>query len=473
MSDKSDFYESSMRVRRTLEVGSNVTQVGAGATTGVIFAVIGHSFVREFLPPTLAFIFSAIVMLIGVGVFELCTRRTLPFGLDELLGKKWKQENENMKKKYRRYFMVAMLLLSFGLMFGSMSTSWFARTDMAEAAVEAPKRADLEGMSKEMLSQQKSDREWYDKEIKRLQASESQRIKAAEQEGKQKMNAAIMSKGKKMAGEYRSGNGWAANQLKSAINMAKESSASAIARERNKVNEMIKKRDATLSTGANPTLTVIEHVARQENVIQGEYRAKKARNQWLIGAFGVSCTILFFLFQLGLSFIRIMCDETTVSTHESRGIIGSIMDQIERGKELARQRNQGGNDQPIAMNEAVKSAPRVTVKTDVPFDVLPSQQTEETPVKTVKSPRKTVKSSESSVSRSGSGKPKATVKNKRVAVKAWVVNYIQENGKVPTAIEVSNNLPVTDKTVRKYMKEDMGIVNGKFVGDDDNPTFQF
>lgn len=460
--NKSDFYESSMRVRRTLEIGSNVTQIGAGATTGVIFAVIGHSFVREFLSPTLSFLFAAIVMFIGVGVFELCTRRTLPFGLDEFLGRKWKHETVSLKKKYRKYFMLAMLFLSFGLMAGSMSTSWFARVDMAEAAVEAPTRADLEGMSKDMISMQKKDREWYDKEINRLQETEDERIKAVEDDNKQKMNAAIMSKGAKMAKEYRGGNGWAANQLRSAINMAKESSASALDRERRKIDDMIKRRDAALNSGSSPTLLAINQVASQEAEKQQEYRAKKARNQWLIGAFGVACTILFFLFQLGLSFIRIMCDESTVATSESRGIIGGIMDQIEKGKAMARQGRSGN----LVANESIRSVPRVAVKEVIPFEIPTTTDTVKTPQKAVKISQKKVKTPRKAVVSTSN-------KNKRMAVKQYVSEYIQNGNGIPTGRHIATRFEITEKTARKYLKENSGIVAGKFIGDEQNKTISF
>lgn len=298
-------------VIRALRLTSSAAQVGAGATSVMIVAVVAYARWLEVLPPIWAKIATAAVVVLFLLVVEGGLKTFTPFGLDELLSFRLRHEEGRGKKLYRAAFMLVCLLLIGGLGLGTLGTSWIGRHDMAEVATPPPQTADLASITarqEHLISRMDSS---FEAKLANLRETEAQRIKQAKAEAARLLENAKRSMGTRMYELYQDGNGWAEQQLSSSMRRAQVEGEQLIRDQVEAVERMEEEKRRYMTLQNAELRDRFESVEGQNQEKLQTWESKYDRNSALIGYFGIGCTLIFFVCQVLLSLARIVSDVPT------------------------------------------------------------------------------------------------------------------------------------------------------------------
>ena len=285
-----------MNVQMIAKTVATGAQLLAAITSAFILSTIIFSQMPGHWPDWLVYLLT-ITMVAGViAIIELFPRSLLPSTFDQLF-----LDEKNM---YSWSFALFTLLICLSLQSVSILTSYHSRDLIAEAIVKDPELVNSSSFLLTHDSLLRATRKRFNDRIDILELNEEKRLKTAQNEKIELVQAAIASKGKEMKRLYEKGNSWAANQLRMTLNQANSLGQSLIDLEKHKISTLKAERDSTLKAlevSSNEKLVFFESSNKSK---LDTYKKKTGRYQSYAAWIGIGGSIVFLIMTLFLALHR-------------------------------------------------------------------------------------------------------------------------------------------------------------------------
>lgn len=296
-----EFRESFASLRGGLVVNSDVSQVIAGGSTGLILGWIMKLKFEEWLGINwLSWVLGGIIAIGCFLLIEWIQSKSWAAFYDDVLPGKFKN-SKGIRKAYRVILNLFILMLSLLCSGTSMSTSYWASEDAGDMMVEDVQMVDLGAIAKASVEAQREFGASTDSKIAALQKQVS-----ILQEGKQaEIDAAGKSVvNKRMKKLLNEGNGWAQNQVNSARKKAAANVEARIEKINSQIREAEREKARTIRDMSGHNNEALATAQSQYINTQKRIEKKENRNKYILALICVGASFIFIISQTLLGFDR-------------------------------------------------------------------------------------------------------------------------------------------------------------------------